>query len=135
MVRQDKDIFGKVGELGLAEGDYIVVGGGLLVALGLIGWDGDIDLAVTEPVYRRFEEAGWQVDSWAGKPVLKQDPFDIGVGFGSWSTEELASDALVIQGVPFISPTKLLLWKRQIGREKDRLHVLLLERYLEGKLS
>lgn len=61
---------------------YVVVGGGVLVALGLLEWDEDVDLSVDEATFARFQTEGWRQESWAGKPVLKRDMYDIGVGFG-----------------------------------------------------
>lgn len=125
------DIFEKVTELNLPKDAYIVVGGGTLVALGLVEWDDDIDLCVTPEVFDHFQAEGWQQEEWAGKPVLKHGVYDIGVGFGKWSLEELQTDALTVHDIPFISLKKLLEWKREMGRPKDLRHIELIEQYLQ----
>lgn len=123
------DIFQKIKELDLPDGSYVIVGGGVLVALGLLGWDEDVDISVRPDLFEKFKAAGWQQEEWKGKPVLKQGVYDIGTGFGDWSLEELHSDAMIIQGIPFMSLDKLLAWKKQMSRPKDLKHIALIESY------
>lgn len=127
----DLRIFQRIRQLGLPDGQYVVVGGGLLVALGLLEWDEDIDICVSEEVFASYKNEGWQQEEWQGKPVLKDDIYDIGVGFGEWSLEDLLADALIIRGMPFINPAKLLAWKQLMNRPKDAEHIALLQKYLK----
>lgn len=127
------DIFQKTKELDLPKDEYVVVGGGILVALELLSWDDDIDITVTPQLFARYQAAGWRQEEWAGKPVLKHDVYDIGVGFGQWNLAELQADAMIIQDVPFMSLEKLLQWKRQMARPKDLRHITLIEQYLRGQ--
>lgn len=124
------NIFQKVRELNLPDGSYVVVGGGLLVALGLLEWDEDVDICVSPELFEKFKALGWHQADWKGKPVLKHDVYDIGVGFGEWGLPELQSDAMIIQGIPFISPSKLLAWKKEMARPKDLKHIDLLSKIL-----
>lgn len=130
MIKQ-VNIFDKINELNLSNDTFVVVGGGILVALDLLEWDEDIDLCVTPKIFARFQAKGWQQKEWAGKPILKQDVYDIGVGFGGWSLEDLQADAMVIKGIPFISVEKLLRWKQEMGRPKDSQHIELIMQYLQ----
>lgn len=129
------NIFDKINELHLPKDAYIVVGGGILVALGLLEWDEDIDICVTPEIFARYQSKGWQQEEWAGKPVLKDDVYDIGIGFGNWSLKDLQVDAMTINGTPFMSIEKLLQWKREMGRPKDLRHIELIERYLQDHKS
>lgn len=115
--------------LGLVPGSYVVVGGGVLVALDLLEWDDDIDLCVTPEVFQRLRSAGWQQELWHKKTVLKHGNFDVGIGFSYWTLEQLLEDALVIEDVPFMSLEKLHAWKLAMGREKDKRHLRLIEEY------
>jgi hypothetical protein len=124
------DIFQKVRELNLPDNTYVVVGGGLLVALGLLDWDDDVDLCVSTELFEKLKTQGWHLTDWRGRPILKRDVYDIGVGFGEWSLAELQSDAMIIKGIPFISPTKLLSWKKQMARPKDLQHIELFKKIL-----
>src|SRR5690349_6101479 len=105
------DIFQKTKELDLPDGSYVIVGGGVLVALGLLEWDEDIDICVRPEIFEEFKAKGWQQEDWKGKPVLKHEIYDVGTDFGDWSLEDLQADATVIHGVPFMSLDKLLAWK------------------------
>jgi hypothetical protein len=124
------DIFEKIRELNLPEGSYVIVGGGTLVALGLLEWDADIDMSVTPEIFARLQAEGWQQGDWGGKTVLRHDIYDIGIGFGKWSLKDLQADSMNINGIPFISIEKLLQWKREAARPKDLRHVELIEHYL-----
>ena len=127
------DIFQSIRALDLASGEFVVVGGGILVALGLLPWDEDIDLAVRPSLFKAFKASGeWRTEYWQQKEVLKKGIYDVGVSFGDWNLEQLLSDALWIQDIPFISLAKLLLWKRAMGRARDLQHSKLIEDYLSG---
>jgi hypothetical protein len=124
------NLFAKIRELNLAQTEFVVVGGGVLVAHGLLEWDEDVDMCVAPEVFDAFKRQGWRQESWKGKPVLKHGVYDIGVGFGEWSLTDLQDDAMWIEEIPFMSLDKLLAWKRQTGREKDLRHIKIIENYL-----
>lgn len=123
-------LFDKVRELGLETDQYVVIAGSVLVAVGLLEWDEDIDMAVSPEVFERFKKEGWKQDTWNDKQVLKHDIYDIGVGSGEWGLEELQADAMWIEGIPFMSLEKLMIRKKLQARPKDLRHVELIEAYL-----
>lgn len=125
------DIFDKINELALPTDAYVVVGGGVLVALDLLEWDEDIDLCVTPEIFTRLQTQGWRQEEWAGRPVLRQDIYDIGVGFSRWSLDDLQADAMIINDIPCMNLGKLLQWKQEIGRPKDLEHIDLIQRYIQ----
>ena len=127
------DIFQSVRNLGLPVNDYVVVGGGLLVALNLLEWDEDVDLTVNREIFNLFTKDGWRQDKWGDKIVLKKSIYDVGLNFGEWSLEDLRYDAVIIQGIPFINPHKLIEWKSNTARPKDLIHIRLLRDYLQNK--
>jgi hypothetical protein len=127
------DIFQKITTLNLPEDEYVIVGGGILVALGLLEWDDDIDICVTPEIFNSFKSQGWDERTWKDKQVLKHDVYDVGVGFGKWNLEELQDDAVKINGIQFISLNKLLVWKQEIGRPKDTQHIALINEHLARK--
>jgi hypothetical protein len=124
------NIFEKIRELSLPKNTYVVVGGGVLVALGLIKWDEDIDITVTPEIFNNLKAHNWQQDQWQDKIVLKHDVYDIGVGFGHWNLEQLLEDALWIENIPFISLEKLTTWKLDMGRPKDLAHIKIIMQHL-----
>lgn len=125
------NIFDKINELNLRKDAYVVVGGGILVALGLLEWDEDVDICVTTEIFVQLQAQGWQQEEWAGKPVLKHDVYDVGIGFGKWSLEDLQADAMMINDIPFMNIEKLLHWKQAMGRPKDLRHIEIIEGYLQ----
>ena len=95
------NIFEKIKELNWPKSSYVIVGGGVLVALRLLEWDEDIDIAVTAEIFEGLKAAGWQQNQWQDKIVLKHDVYDVGIGFGKWGLEQLLEDAIWFQGIPF----------------------------------
>jgi hypothetical protein len=125
------DIFLAIKKLNLPLDEYIVVGGGILVALGLHEWDGDVDFAVSANVFQELAHRGWEQKYEEGKTLLKHGDYDIGVNFGEWNLDDLHSDALIINGIPFVSLEKLLVWKHKRNLPKDRRHIEMIEEYLK----
>jgi hypothetical protein len=125
------DIVRQIQALGLPGRQYIVIGSGPLVALSIIPYGNDIDLAVSPELYAYLRKAGWEEhEGPGGKPVLARGDFDVGVGYGDWSLEQLLEDAFFIDGVPFTSIDKVTAWKRAKNRPKDAEHIRLIEAYL-----
>ena len=126
------NIFSKINKLNLPKDSYVVVGGGIVVALGLLEWDEDVDICVAPAMYAHLKSKGWQEEKWADISVLKHDVYDVGTSFGEWTVEDLLTDAIIINDIPFMNITKLLQWKREMGRPKDLRHVELIEQYLQN---
>ena len=124
------DILEKITELNWPKNAYVIVGGGVLVALGLVEWDEDIDITVTPEIFDNLKKDGWRQELWEDKVVLKHTFYDVGIGFGDWTLEQLLEDALWIKGIPFISLEKLQTWKLAMGRPKDLYHLKIMQDYL-----
>jgi hypothetical protein len=126
------NLFQQIERLHLPKDSYVVVAGAVLVAHGLLDWDGDIDLAVSPGVFAGLRGwGGWREQTFAGKPILKLGCYDVGMGFGNWNLSDLQADAELIQGIPFMSLRKLLDWKLRMGRPKDLWHARLIASYLQ----
>lgn len=124
------NIFQKINKLDIPKDEYVVVGGGVLVALGLLEWDEDIDMTVSERLFTQLKNEDWKTEYFGDKEVLKKDIYDVGIGFGNWSLEDLQQDAIIINGISFISLEKILEWKRQMDRPKDQQHIKIVLDYL-----
>ncbi|MGD8373586.1 MAG: hypothetical protein PVI21_01885 [Candidatus Woesebacteria bacterium] len=125
------NIFDKISELNLPKNSYVVVGGGTLVALGLLDWDEDVDICVAPEIFELYKSNGWRQEKWGDKIVLKNDVYDVGVGFGDWTLADLLADSMLVNDIPFISLKKLLQWKQRMGRPKDLLHIELIKKYIK----
>lgn len=119
-----KSIFELAKSLGLKQDEYVVVGSGVVVALGLAEFDNDVDMIVSQKRYDQFTAEGWEQEDFQDIIVLKNGAFDVGVKFHIWELKDLQEDALVINDVPFLNPSKLLEWKIALGRPEQQLRVL-----------
>lgn len=119
----------EINSLNLPKDSFVVVGSGILEALGIRQSD-DIDMIVAQETYDRFEAEGWDHDSWSDQTVLKHDVFDIGISWYGSTIEELLTRATVIDGIPYLSLSDVYDWKKQLGRGKDLADLKLIDVYL-----
>ena len=118
------DIIEKIKNLDFPSGQYVVVGGGILVALGLREAR-DIDVAVTPNLLNKLRETGkWKEETRWGKLCLIGDKVEI-VSQLNWedystTTEEAIKTATVIDSVPFLNINETILFKKAIARPRKR---------------
>ncbi len=124
----------RIAELNLDKDSYIVVGSGILGALG-IRESSDIDLVVTEDVYQRIKKLGWKKALWGDHIVFQQDVFDIGNDWYGERVEDLLKRAQVIDGVPYLSVDDVYEWKKKQGREKGLRDLTLIDDYRRSVLD
>lgn len=118
----------KIRELGLKSGSYVIVGSGILDALK-IRESGDIDIIVSNEVYKKFEEKGWQKASWPDQVVLKHGVFDLGKNWYGETVDDLISDATLVDDIPYLSLDTVYEWKKLRARDKDLKDLALIEAY------
>ena len=114
--------------LNLPRNEYVVVGSGVLNPLGIRD-SNDIDLIVSQKIYDKLEEAGWQHDNWSDQIVLKKDVFDIGTNWYGLQLTQLLENAQYVDGIPYLSLDDVYEWKRRLGREKDFVDLELIDLY------
>lgn len=130
------NVFEEVRKLRLPLGKYLVLGSGILAALG-IREAKDLDLLVTEDIFDRLRNEGWKYEEIVIENRVRQklttdgtEVFkDFWYGSESPKTGDLIAGAQVIDGIPFLSLQKLAEIKRIMGREKDQKDILLIEDY------
>lgn len=125
-------VLSKLTELSLPTDQYVVVGSGVLDALG-IRRANDIDFVTSPRVYASLEAEGW---NRAGhSPSLVQDDFEVYMQWDSKDGNPNFGDLLetkqVIEGYNFVKLDRLLDWKRRVARPKDLKDVELIEQYLK----
>ncbi len=132
---ENENIFEKVKSLGLKLGEYVVISGGVLEAHG-IRKAGDCDLVVTEEVYERLANDGWEIVFTNDKFILTKDAFEVATdsSFNNYSpdTKKLILEADVINGCAFAKIEETLKFKNELGREKDKKDVEMIEEYLKN---
>ncbi len=128
------DIPKKISDLGLQRGHYIVIGSGVMGALNLRPIN-DIDLVVNPNKYAELKNRD------CVEKVHDDETRELLFGvYGiktSWDSpnsgdnlQELLSDSIEIEGVAYISPQRLLRWKKRMKRAKDKKDILFLEKFL-----
>ncbi|OGI95457.1 hypothetical protein A2917_02770 [Candidatus Nomurabacteria bacterium RIFCSPLOWO2_01_FULL_42_17] len=139
-----KTIFERVKKLNFPIGKYVVVGG-VMEAHG-IRKAVDVDFIVTKELFDDLLKQGWvpkpcrpgDIGKEGEKRKLRKDDISI-ISEYSWldkyfaKTEDLIANADIIDGIPFISLSELLKWKKACGREKDLIDIELIENYLKKK--
>ncbi len=126
-------------ELGLSPNDSIVIGSGILSALGL-RQSKDIDVVTTSEVYAKFaQNSRFAKVINHDREILVDDIFEIGTGWSVLGKDQTFSDlskqSVVIDGVRYITIESLLAVKKSWladgnARQKDIDDVVLIEKYL-----
>ena len=129
----------KLSDLGLDLSNSIVIGSGIMEALG-IRQSNDIDLVVTDAVYRRLKGEGvFEETTTRGRRILAGNQYEIGAFWQVLGKDrnlsELRKRSIVVEGVRYVSLEFLLDVKKSWlldddVRQKDRDDVHLIERYL-----
>ena len=135
---QKSEFITAVAELGLQTRDYIVVGSGVLAALGIRSAK-DVDLIVSETVFHRFERTGeWQrKDFNDGTYYLVKDIYEVGLDWDSQTLTpnlmDLKRSETIVDGIPFVSLERLRRWKIWKNIPKHLADLALIDDYLTNK--
>ena len=137
-ILKNHPIFKKLDSLGLKNDEYIIMGSGIMYALGIrpIEEINDIDILVSEK--------GWTKVKRLGKIVHNHKNDTNSISFlkeklsiyDEWEPKEyrfknVYKDVCFIEYYPFQSLKSLLIWKKQRRKEKDKEHIKLIENYLK----
>jgi hypothetical protein len=133
------DIFAEIKKLQLPASDFIVLGSGVMGALGIRRIN-DIDLLVTPDIFEGLKAKGWEYDVVAiegrDRERLRQGVIEVFKDF--WynnGTSELRLDAIqptVIDDIRFLPLEMLREVKQKMGRDKDHNDVVLIDDYLKA---
>lgn len=113
--------------LDLPKNSYVVIGGAVLEALNLRQTH-DVDIIVSDEVYRRFrDKERWQEyvqDN--GKKILSHNGYNLMHTWMSKNLKRLQKTQQMIEGIPMMSIDELIDAKRRLGRRKDTEDIVLL---------
>lgn len=134
------NIIEDVRKLNLLQGEYLVLGSGILGALG-IREIGDIDLLVSTSVFDKLRAEGWAYDEVEIEGQIREhlSRGEVEVYRDFWYSGNhpdpatLISDPYMIDGIPFLSLQKLAEIKKILARSKDIRDIELIEEYLKAK--
>jgi predicted nucleotidyltransferase len=131
-------LFQKLDSLNIPKNDYVIMGSGIMFALGIRELErlDDIDILVTQK--------GWDItkglsttlydDEWDCEYLyLFDEQIEIweGWGPGQYISEELIKSSITIDGYNFCNIDEVVRWKKEVGREKDIKHIHMIENYLK----
>ena len=127
------DIFAEVRKLGFSDSEYVVVGSGIMQAMGIKNVD-DIDIVVTPELFERCTAQGWE---WHprpnGEPGLRRGDvslyLDVNCPPAELSFAQLLAGSVVVEGVRFSSLDQLVDFKKAYGRDKDMRDLELIAAY------
>lgn len=130
-------------KLGLNQDNSIVIGSGILEALG-IRKSKDIDIVASQEIYDSLKKSGqFNVAENHGRKILADDKFEIGTNWTvlgkSYKFEDFIGKSIIADGVRYITLNFLYKAKkswirRKNARQKDIEDVKLIEKYM-GKLQ
>lgn len=135
---KDYSVLDELDGLNLPEGEYMIMGSGILDALG-IRKAHDVDMVVSDEAYAHLRSSGWadKVSS-DGHVGIEYGVFE---AYPDWTdddrvvkkVDELLVGAEWVNGIPYNSLAKLSLYKTRRGQEKDLADLELIQRYLDEK--
>ncbi len=124
-------VLDKLPELELSPQQYIIVGSGVMDALG-IRRANDVDFVAPPEVFDGLAERGW--NKAEDSPSLVKGSFEVYLAWdsnnGEPNFEDLMSTRQVIEQYTFVKLDRLLDWKKRVARPKDLKDVELIETYL-----
>ena len=118
-----------VKRLDISSDDYVVIGGGVLEALKLRDTN-DVDLVVSEALYKEFVKKGWrEYIQDDGKRILSHHGYQIMLRYVGKSLRDLKPKSFIFDDICFMSIDDLMAAKQKIGRQKDLDDLKLLRKY------
>lgn len=133
------NIFEEIEKLNIPKDEFVVLGSGILSALGIREAE-DIDLLIKPELFEKLKNDGWyyEVIEIEGKPrdmISKENTQafkDFWWGKETLSPEEGIARSHKINDINFISLQTLLEYKKTATREKDVQDIILIEEYLKN---
>lgn len=127
------DVIQEVKKLGWPKDEYVVVGSGIMAALG-IRQPKDIDFIVDPKLYARLKRQGWDERTLDdGRTVLNRGVMDAAVEWVDSGKRIFLSDiqktVQAVDGVSFASLEFMRGWKSRARRPKDLADLELIDRY------
>jgi hypothetical protein len=135
---KQNDFFKLLDSLKLQSKEYLIMGSGVMFALGIRPLEDldDIDLLVSKSGWEKVKNLSKNIydKEWDCKHLyLFDDKIEIYNGWGPYEHdfEALMSRSYRIGKYSFQSINDLLKWKTAMGREKDQKHIQMINEYLQ----
>lgn len=107
----------------------MVVGSGILNALHIRN-SHDIDMIVSEEIFRLLEKRGWKIIKREdGTLKIVHKFFECMTDWYGKNLEEMLEDATYKDTIPYMNLDDVYQWKRDLARPKDLVDLQLINRY------
>jgi len=134
----NNQIFVKLNSLGLSVDDYAVFGSGPMFAHGIKDLGHDLDIIARGNAWRQACSTSSPQTAIFGGLVVNLFNGEIEIfdswAPGDWDVNDLIDTAEIIEGIRFVTLENVVKWKRLMGREKDRIHIKMIEDHLNGRV-
>lgn len=133
----DNKLFRELSSLDLSADDYTVFGSGPMFAHGIKDLGHDLDVIARGSAWRQAcSISSPQTAIWGGLVVNLFDGeieiFDSWAP-GDWDVNDLIDTSEIIDGIRFVILENVMKWKRLMGREKDQIHIKMIEDFLNRR--
>ncbi len=132
-----ENIFERIEKYNLPKSHYAVFGSALLEVFG-IRKAADLDIIVTPELYKKLKTDGWDEIQANGFAMLRKGEADVTTlqdepTDGKYCPDrmKLIKDAVIINGLPFVRIEEVIACKTDYDREKDRVDILSIHKYIE----
>jgi len=133
-------VFLKIKELGLKPEEFLIIGSGIMFALGIrdVKDIHDIDIIVNDKGWEKVKNLSKVYINKIGEKHL----YLLGKKIEIWDThnspkynfKDLHKRAYFVGKYPFLSPKDTIRYKKNMGRKKDAKHIQMIEEYLSNRI-
>lgn len=126
--------------LDVSRDDFAIFGSGPMFAVGIRPIDelDDIDIIANEKAWVQFQNYGDVVvdetKDWGQEKIYLQDgQIEIFNDWGpsAYDVNDLINNSMVVDNLRFIQLETVIVWKKEMGREKDLRHIEMIQKYLQ----
>ncbi|HOV29861.1 MAG TPA: hypothetical protein PLD77_02200 [Candidatus Dojkabacteria bacterium] len=136
---ENNEVFSKIKALKLEPDEFLIIGSGIMFALGIRSLDDihDIDIIVNEKGWEKVKNLSKVYTNELGEKHL----YLLGKRIEVWDTKnspkydfnDLHKRAYFVGKYPFLSPEDTIRYKKRMRRKKDFKHIQMIEKYLAKK--
>ncbi|OKI10191.1 hypothetical protein A6A06_00045 [Streptomyces sp. CB02923] len=129
-------MFQELLSLELPTADFVIAGSGPMLAHGIKPEIGDLDIVARGAAWKKAISLGEPVPAPLGyveHVLFFSGNVEVLNGWFAYSVDELIEEADVFSGLNFSPLKRVLEWKTQLARKKDRADIEAIHRYLRTR--
>lgn len=133
----DNKLIRELRSSGLSADDYAVFGSGPMFAQGIKDMGHDLDVIARGNAWRQACSISSPQNAILGGLVVNLFDGQIEIfdswAPGDWDVNDLIDTSEIIDGIRVVTLENVMKWKRLMGREKDQIHIKMIEEYLNRR--